>query len=125
MDVQACSFTINSANPDALHAFYREIVGLKPLPERGERVFNLNGASFGIDGHDAISGPSNEPARSLLNFFVADAKVECERMETLGVDFIRKEGVEFWGGVISTFADLDGNLCQLIQYDPSRARAEG
>ena len=37
----------------------------------------------------------------------------------------KRVGREAWGGVISTFADPDGNLCQLIQYDPSRARAAG
>lgn len=32
--------------------------------------------------------------------------------------FIRTAGREPWGGVISTFADADGNYCQLIEFRP-------
>jgi hypothetical protein len=34
------------------------------------------------------------------------------------VKFSRSQGREYWGGVISTFADPDGNLLQLIQFKP-------
>ncbi len=37
--------------------------------------------------------------------------------------FIRNKGVEWWGGVISTFNDPDGNTVQLMQYKPELATA--
>ena len=35
--------------------------------------------------------------------------------------FIRKEGTEYWGGVISTFLDPDGNYCQLMSMKQEAA----
>lgn len=55
----------------------------------------------------------------LIDFFVDDLKAEQARLESRGVKFIRKEGKEYWGGVISTFLDPDGNYCQLIEYKPA------
>jgi hypothetical protein len=37
------------------------------------------------------------------------------------VEFLRDKGTEWWGAIISTFADPDGNYCQLIKFDPSIA----
>jgi len=54
----------------------------------------------------------------LLNFFVEDLAAEQARLEGHGVEFVRKAGKEYWGGVISTFVDPDGNYCQLIEYQP-------
>ncbi len=45
-----------------------------------------------------------------------DLKAEQARLEAQGVQFIRKEGKEFWGGVISTFLDPDGNYAQLMEF---------
>ena len=59
-------------------------------------------------------GPDKEPARFILSLFVEDAKAERERLEALGVRFIRKEGIEECGGIISTFIDPDGNYCQMV-----------
>ena len=54
----------------------------------------------------------------LIDFFVEDIAAEQARLKSHGVKFIREEGKEHWGGVISTFLDPDGNYCQLIQYKP-------
>jgi catechol 2,3-dioxygenase-like lactoylglutathione lyase family enzyme len=50
---------------------------------------------------------------------VDDIAAEEARLEALGVTFIRKQGREDWGGVISTFLDPDGNYGQLIEFKPS------
>lgn len=54
----------------------------------------------------------------LINFFVEDLAAEQKRLEAEGVRFIRTAGKEYWGGVISTFVDPDGNYAQLIQFNP-------
>ena len=48
----------------------------------------------------------------------AACAAEQSRLEEQGVKFIRTAGKEYWGGVISTFLDPDGNYCQLVQYKP-------
>ena len=55
---------------------------------------------------------------------VLGVKDEHARLEAAGVKFSRSKGVEYWGGVISTFADPDGNVLQLIQHKPELAREE-
>lgn len=50
--------------------------------------------------------------------FVADLQSEQARLEKSGVKFIRNAEREYWGGVISTFLDPDGNYCQLIEFKP-------
>jgi len=71
-----------------------------------------------IDGHSEIHGPTKEPPRVLLNLMVDDLAAEQSRLEGQGVRFIRTAGREYWGGVISTFLDPDGNYIQLIEYKP-------
>lgn len=119
--MQVTSFTIgiNSAQPEALVAFYRDVVGLPPHPVMGEGTFDLAGAALLIDGHSEIHGPAQEPARVLINFFVEDLAAEQARLEAAGVRFIRTAGREYWGGVISTFTDPDGNYLQLIEFRPN------
>ena len=78
-------------------------------------------ALFTIDGHSETKGLAVEPHRYLFSFQVEDAKAERERLEANGVQFIRKEGREFWGGMFSTFIDPDGNYGQLMQHRPEDA----
>ena len=117
MQISGFFININSADPDGLFAFYHDVVGLEAKPDMGPRALDLCGAgTLGIDGHSEIHGPDKEPARFILSLFVEDTKAERERLESLGVRFIRKEGVEEWGGVISTFVDPDGNYCQVLGF---------
>jgi hypothetical protein len=39
-------------------------------------------------------------------------------LEAKGVQFIRTQGKEWWGGTISTFVDPDGNYIQLLEFRP-------
>ena len=110
---------VTSDNPDRLKKFYSEVVQLPPNPNIGEGAYEIApGSSFIIDGHSEIAGPAREPARVLIDFFVEDLAAEQKRLKDAGVTFIREEGKEYWGGVISTFLDPDGNYCQIIQYSP-------
>jgi predicted enzyme related to lactoylglutathione lyase len=120
--MKTSSFIVNvtSDQPDALKVFYRDVVQLPVNEQIGDGAFMVaDGATFMIDGHSDIKGKAKEPARVLLNFFVDDLAAESERLKSQGVQFIREQGKEYWGGVISTFLDPDGNYLQLIQYNPA------
>jgi predicted enzyme related to lactoylglutathione lyase len=119
MNVTGVILNINGERPDELMRFYRDIVGLPPHPdENRESTLVAAGMEIVFDTHSEVRGPSLQPARHLLNLFVDDLAAEQARIEAQGVKFIRKAGREYWGGVISTFADPDGNLCQLIEFRP-------
>jgi predicted enzyme related to lactoylglutathione lyase len=108
---------VTSEQPEALHKFYQDVVGLEMDHVSGG--FHIgDSAMFIIDGHSETHGPAKEPHRYLFSFHVDDARAERERLEAQGVQFIRKEGKEFWGGVYSTFIDPDGNYAQLMEFKP-------
>jgi predicted enzyme related to lactoylglutathione lyase len=119
MDVQQLILNINSEDPQALFAFYRDVVGLPPHadPDR-ESTLMAGGVELVFDSHSAVRGKAPQPGRMLVNFFVADVGAEQRRIESHGVTFIRSSGREYWGGIISTFADPDGNYCQIIEFRP-------
>jgi predicted enzyme related to lactoylglutathione lyase len=118
--VKVTNFLLNitSEDPERLKAFYGDVVGLEKNPDMGDDAFRAGGATLAIDGHSETKGATKEPQRYLIDFFVEDVKAERERLEGKGVQFIRKEGKEWWGGIISTFPDPDGNYCQIIEYRP-------
>jgi predicted enzyme related to lactoylglutathione lyase len=111
---------INSEHPDELIAFYRDVVGLDVAAEGPPGAFMAGSSQFLaliIESHDAVNGVSSQPHRILLNFFTDDAAREQARIESRGVRFIRPAEREEGFGVVATFADPDGNLCQLMQMD--------
>lgn len=116
MRVNSLLVNITSEQPERLIAFYRDVVGLEPRPEFGDGALDAGGAILAFDGHSETKGKAKEPSRVLINLRVGDAKAERERIEAAGVQFIRKEGREYWGGIISTLVDPDGNYCQLVEY---------
>ncbi len=118
MKVNSFLLNVTSEKPDRLKAFYADVVGLERGTDMGDGAFKAGGAVLAVDGHSDIQGGTKEPQRVLIDFFVDDLKSEQARLEKQGVQFIRKEGQEYWGGMISTFLDPDGNYCQLIEYKP-------
>jgi len=122
MQVTQTFIQLTSADAPRLRSFYRDVIGLTPQPDMGEGTFKLGeSVYFGIDEHSETKGPNKEPARHIIDFWVADVKAERERIEAQGVQFVRKEGREFWGGVISTFVDPDGNYGQIIEYQAPKS----
>lgn len=118
MKVNQLILNINSENPERLIAFYRDTVGLPAQEGMGPGAFNLNGALLVLDGHSDVKGQTTEARRYLFSFMVDDLAAEHDRLEAAGVQSIRKMGREYWGGVISTFADPDGNYFQVMEYKP-------
>ncbi len=125
VNVSNLLLNLTSDNPGRMHAFYRDVVGLEPNPDMGDFGLHLGpGASLVIDGHHDISGRTKEPARVLIDLFV-DNVVEAENeLKAKGVTFFRSQGREYWGGIISSFEDPDGNYVQVIEFDPSGAFPE-
>jgi len=121
MKVNSTFINITSEDPERLRKFYAEVVGLPRKPEMGDGAMDIGGATLGIDGHSQVRGAAKEPQRVLIDLFVDDLMSEQRRLENQGVTFIRTAGREYWGGVISTFMDPDGNYVQLIEYKPEAA----
>lgn len=121
MAVLRFNINITSEQPERLIAFYRDVLRLPVDPEVGDGAFLVGGTSLLIDGHSETHGPTREPQRVLINFFVDDIAAEQTRLAAHGVQFIRDKGREWWGGVISTFRDPDGNYLQIIEYQPEAA----
>lgn len=120
MEVQQFMVNITSEHPERMIAFYADVIGLPRNPDVGDGGFHAGAITLDIDGHSDTKGPAKEPQRLMLDFFVADVAAEQKRLEAAGVTFSRTEGREFWGGVISTFNDPDGNICQIIEFRPSQ-----
>jgi predicted enzyme related to lactoylglutathione lyase len=109
---------VNSADPERLTAFYRDTLGLTPNADFGPGAFMAGSADFIaliIESHSEVTGPAKDPARVILNFIVEDIRAEQSRLETAGVAFSMPATHSEGFGWVATFADPDGNLCQLMQ----------
>ena len=116
MKVNNFNVNVCSEDPARLTAFYADVLGLEPIPAISAGAFRVGGAAFLVDGHSEAKGPSKEPYRVLLTFSVDDAPAEQARLEAVGVPFVRSATREPNGVTVATFADPDGNYCQLISY---------
>jgi predicted enzyme related to lactoylglutathione lyase len=125
VNVNNISIQLASEDPKRLYAFYKDIIQLPTEEGMGDHTFKLPGDSylFVVD-HSQIQGPTREPARTIIDLHIEGLDAEQARLEAAGVRFTRSKGVEYWGGVISTFNDPDGNILQLIEFRPELARAE-
>ena len=118
MNVVGTGIILNSDDPAGLFRFYTEVVGLPAKPEMGEHAADASGVGITFDSHSEAGGQAKEPARQIVNLFVEDIAAEQSRLEQQGVRFIRKQGREEWGGIISTLVDPAGNYLQLIEFRP-------
>lgn len=114
MKVNGLILNVNSEQPERLATFYRETVGLEPHPDMGPGAFSVAGTFLVIDGHSEVRGATKEAPRVLIDLMVDDIAAEEARLRAAGVTFIRSQGEEYWGGIISTFLDPDGNYCQIM-----------
>ena len=124
MHVTSFIINITTEDPERMMDFYENVLGLPKNREVGEGAVSAAGATIIFDTHSETKGPNKEPSRFLINLFVDDLAAEQQRLEAQGVRFVRSAGREFWGGVISTFTDPDGNYLQLIEFKPDGGGAD-
>ena len=118
MNVTDTFINITSEDAERLVAFYHGTVGLPMRPEMGDHSVQVGGTTLSFDTHSETRGATKEPSRVIVSMLVDDLAAEQSRLEALGVKFSRTAGKEFWGGLISTFNDPDGNILQLVQFTP-------
>jgi predicted enzyme related to lactoylglutathione lyase len=109
---------VHSEQPARMIDFYSDVVGLEPQFDVTPGAFSAGSSSFVdliVEPHSEVRGTSAEPQRVMLNFVVDDARAEQRRLESCGVRFVRDTTEEPGVGLFATFADPDGNYCQLIE----------
>ncbi|MBP9700373.1 VOC family protein [Candidatus Woesebacteria bacterium] len=112
--LQSVSLMIGSNKPQELAAFYEKVLG-KPADyaDKGWFGFQIGAIFLSIGEHSEVKETAQEPQRMMLNFETPDVEKEFERIKTLGATVI-KEPYSMEGGMIATFADVDGNYFQLM-----------
>ena len=118
MQAQQFLIILHTENPERLATFYKDVVGLEPRFDVTPGAFNTGRSDFVdliVEPHSEVSGAAREPQRVMLNFVVDDAVAEQRRIESHDVRFIRDATDEPGVGLFATFADPDGNYCQLIE----------
>jgi predicted enzyme related to lactoylglutathione lyase len=126
MDISVDSIMIGTTDPDRLHAWYTAV-----LPPRGDhraghyRILEYGGFYLFIDGREDIRADHPDPARTLLNFDVDDARAVAERVDAAGGRWVAPlEDRE--GSLFGTAQDPDGNYVQIVQLSPAElATMEG
>ena len=108
--------TIWTEHLDPMFHFYHDILRL-PLHSRHDDfiAFELGEIRFNIGVHNQVKGPSQDSFRFMPHLGVDDIFAEHQRLESMGVEFIRPPEQEHWGGWIATLKDPDGNILQLLQ----------
>jgi predicted enzyme related to lactoylglutathione lyase len=112
------SVLIGSSQPEVLAAFYAKVFA-KPadFSDGGYSGWQVGGGFLTVGPHSEMQGSAKEPARILLNFETAQVKEEFTRIKGVGAKVVKEPyqmdgmGPNDW---IATFADPDGNYCQLM-----------
>ncbi len=118
MGAQAMIVALNSQQPERLRTFYETTVGLAPKFDFAPGAFALTADAppcLIVESHDQVADAAKEPQRVLINLLVADARGEEARLRSAGVSFVEATYEEPGVGLFATFADPDGNYCQLVQ----------
>ena len=119
MKVTNTLVNITSDNPERLMKFYTEVVGLPKNPDMGDGAVDAGGTTLGFDGHSKVTrcdeGAGARAHRLLRRGHRRGAEAPRGGRREVHP---QSQGKEYWGGIISTFTDPDGNLVQLIEYRP-------
>src|SRR3712207_996735 len=108
---------LNSADPHRLAAFYSKVLG-SPDPEWSDEEngwfgFKAGDSSIAIGPHSEVTSTNQQPGRIMLNFETPDVKAEFERIKAEGAHVVAEPYAPGGGMLMCTFADHDGNYCQL------------
>lgn len=94
-------------------AFYRDILGLPVWFEKDGLVCLRFGSGYLMietGGHAVEGRKSNRMNPTMLRFNVADVRACAETLRTQGVAV---EVTQYEWGLVGTFLDPDGNVCEL------------
>jgi hypothetical protein len=105
------SMLLGTTRPAELRAWY--IKALAP-DFAGEGAIDLGGFLLVIDGRDDVEAKNDEPGRTIINFHVADFDAVEAQLNAAGVEWISV--ADRAKGKFGTFADLDGNYLQIIEW---------
>lgn len=110
------SVMIGTKQPQALAAFYEQVIG-KPADmadsEQGFYGWQVGSTFLGVLEHSEMGGSTKDPGRIMLNFETSQVKEEFERIKALGAAVIAAP-YAIGEGWIATLADPDGNYFQLM-----------
>jgi predicted enzyme related to lactoylglutathione lyase len=106
------SLLLGSSRADDMKTWYRRAFGLE---ENAMGAFEFGPVQLFIEPHSEVSGPTLEPARSIINLDVEDAEALAEHLRQLDTKFVRDVEQEPFG-LIGTVTDPDGNYVQIIQW---------
>ena len=100
----------------ALVAFYRAVLGVNAEGDDVHAELRTEGAGiaiFSTEGMEGMAPCSMQGAGSgscILAFQVADVDAEYERLQALGVTFVKLPQTHPWGARSLWFRDPDGNI---------------
>ena len=114
---------LGTADPDRLHRWYTTVLPPKQEHRQGNyRMLEYAGFWLFLDPRDDVQASHPDPARTLINFDVEDARAVVARRDELNTTWVAPlEDRD--GSLFATAADPDGNYVQVIQLSP-RHRAE-
>lgn len=100
----------------AMRAFYVSTLGLEPRSDRDGFVnFDFGHSRLTVAVHGAVTGPTPDPARIMVNLATADIAASVARCDPGRV--VRWPDREKWGGMVATVSDPDGNYVQFLQLE--------
>ena len=104
-------------NLDEMVSFYKDILELPLHSSRPNFVsFEFGNFRLNIGNHSEVHGIAKDPYRIMIHLSVPHIDYWYERLNSLGIKFIRAPEEESWGGIVATFPDPDGNMLQFLQF---------
>lgn len=109
---------IGTENAKELGEFYKKVLDMKAnMQDDGFYGFKVGSTWLAIMNHSEVKGESKNPQRIMINFETADVAGEFDRIKKVTGAKVIKEPYEMskedGGGLVATFADIDGNYFQL------------
>ncbi len=111
-----------TTDPARARAFYEDVLGLSVVEENAYAcVVDAHGTMLRITTVSEVAHPSY----TVLGWRVSNISETVARLESLGVDFARYDGIEqdahgVWttpnGDRVAWFTDPDGNVLSLTQF---------
>jgi predicted enzyme related to lactoylglutathione lyase len=109
------SVLLGSSNVEAMKEWYTKAFG---VTANDMGAFPFGPVQLFIEQHSEVDGPTQEPARVILNLDVEDCRALEAHLQQVGATWVRPVAQESFG-LIGTLADPDGNYVQIIQWGAS------